>query len=149
MDDSIENFMTHSVHTVGMNRTLQDAHRMMAQHHIRHLPVLDGGELVGMLSERDLAVIETFPDVDPTETHVEDAMSIDVFAVQIGTPVAEVAHRMAHGKLGAAIVQRGEDVVGIFTTVDALRALDFLLSSPGIRQALHAALVPANTARVS
>ncbi|MBK7857857.1 MAG: CBS domain-containing protein [Archangiaceae bacterium] len=149
MDDAIENFMTHSVHTVGRERTLTEAHALMRQHRIRHLPVLDGGKLVGLVSERDLTLIETLRAVDPKTATVEEAMTADVFVVQLGTAVAEVAHQMAHDKLGSAIIQRGNKVVGIFTAVDALSALAFLLSSPSVKHALHEAMRPAPDSRPS
>jgi acetoin utilization protein AcuB len=149
MDDKIENFMTRAVHTLAATRSLADAHALMRAHRIRHLPVLDAGKLVGIVTERDLALVETFRLVDPGKVTVQDAMSPDVFTVAPGTPVAEVAHRMAQDRLGSAVVQQGSKVVGIFTVVDALRALDFLLSSPGVKVALHQALVPPSSAAAS
>lgn len=149
MDDSIENFMTHSIHTIAAKRTLAEAHELMRKHRIRHLPVLDGGELVGMVTQRDLALVETLRNVDPAKVTIEDAMSPDVFTVPLETPVAQVAQRMAHDKIGSAVILRGNKVVGIFTAIDALNALDFLLSSPGVKQALHTALRPASTSKAS
>ncbi len=136
MNDQIENFMTHAVHTIGVDRPLTEAHELMAKHRIRHLPVLDGGKLVGMLTDRDLALVESFGDVDQKKDSVAEAMSPDVFAVELGTPVAVVAHQMARRKIGSAVVQRGTKVVGIFTAIDALSAVDFLLSLPSVKQAL-------------
>lgn len=129
MTDTIETFMTRSVHTIGTKTPLTDAHRMMNDNNIRHLPVLEGGRLVGMLSQRDLHLIETLKDVDPKEVRVEEAMSQDCYTVAPEVPLAEVAREMAQHKYGSAVILRGAEVLGIFTTTDALRALDTVLTA--------------------
>lgn len=129
MTETIEAFMTRSVHTIGTKTLLADAHRMMNDNGIRHLPVLEGRRLVGMLSQRDLHLIETLKDVDPKEVRVEEAMSQDCYTAAPETPLAEVAREMAQHKYGSAVILRGAEVLGIFTTTDALRALDTVLSA--------------------
>lgn len=146
---AIANFMTAAVHSIGHDRTVDEAYELMRKHRIHHLPVLDGGKLVGLVSHRDLALVDGLENLDTSEIAVEDAMSADVFSVPEDAPVGEVAHRMANERFGSAIVQRGGQIVGIFTTTDALRALDFLLSSPGVLQALPAAMRPAPSSTTS
>jgi acetoin utilization protein AcuB len=119
----ISEFMSRSPWTIGADQPLAAAHRMMRRHDIRHLPVLRGGSVVGVVSQRDLHLIETLQDVDPEEVPVEEAMSQDVFAVPPDAPIDEVAEVMAARKLGCAIVGTFGHVEGIFTTVDALLAL--------------------------
>jgi acetoin utilization protein AcuB len=128
--DIIESFMTRAVHTIGLKSPLVEAHRVMNEHAIRHLPVLEGGRLVGLVSQRDLHLIETLKDVDPREVTVEEAMSQDCYTVEAGTPLSEVARQMGQHKYGSAVVVQGSQVLGIFTTTDALRALDAVLSRP-------------------
>ncbi|HYH96798.1 CBS domain-containing protein [Hyalangium sp.] len=130
MTHAIESFMTRSVHTIGTKSPLAEAHRMMNDHGIRHLPVLEGGRLVGMVSQRDLHLIETLKDVDPKEVLVEEAMSQDAYTVAPEAPLAEVAREMARHKYGSAVIVRGAEVLGIFTTTDALLALDTVLTAP-------------------
>lgn len=130
MNDAIENFMTRSVHTIGTRSPLTEAHRIMNEHAIRHLPVLEGGRLVGMLSQRDLHLIETLKGVDPKEVLVEEAMSQEAYTVSPEQPLADVAREMALHKYGSAIIARGAEVLGIFTTTDALRALSTVLEEP-------------------
>jgi acetoin utilization protein AcuB len=119
----ITNYMTRSPHTVAIDRTLAEAHSLMRQFRIRHLPVLEGGKLVGIVSERDLHLIETLRDVNPAEVTVEEAMSQEVFVTEPGSSLARVARVMASRKLGSAVVVHHGQVLGIFSTVDALRAL--------------------------
>jgi len=131
MNDAIETFMTRSVHTIGTKAPLAEAHRLMNDHGIRHLPVLEGGRLVGLLSQRDLHLIETLRDVDPKEVLVEEAMTQDAYTVAPETPLGGVAREMARHKYGSAVIVRGAEVLGIFTTTDALQALDTVLSAQG------------------
>lgn len=115
-------YMTPSPHSIGRKQTLATAHRMMRDHKIRHLPVLDAGVLVGLVSERDLTFLETLRDVEPSTAMVEEAMSPEPYFVNVDTPVREVALAMIEHKYGSAIVVDHGNVVGIFTTIDALRA---------------------------
>ncbi|HEX5746525.1 MAG TPA: CBS domain-containing protein [Archangium sp.] len=135
MTHAVDDFMTRTVHTIGTQSPLAEAHRLMNEHAIRHLPVLEGGKLVGMVSMRDLHLIETLKGVDPKEVAVEEAMSQEAYTVRPGTPLLEVARTMALHKYGSAVVAQDGRVQGIFTTVDAMRALETLLASPLAEQA--------------
>jgi acetoin utilization protein AcuB len=125
----LKKFMTMNPHSIGKDQTLERAHEMMRTHHIRHLPVLEGGKLVGMVTERDLHLVETLKDVDPREVLVEDAMSNHVYAVDPETSLDVVVEAMAEHKYGSAVVIQNGKVVGIFTTNDVCRALSELLHS--------------------
>jgi acetoin utilization protein AcuB len=102
----------------------------MRRYDVRHLPVLDGGTLVGIVSQRDLHFIETLRDVDPQGVEVSEAMTQDVYTVDRDCPFRDVARQMASHKYGAAVVVDGVHVVGVFTTTDALRVLSDLLDEP-------------------
>jgi acetoin utilization protein AcuB len=141
----IRRFMVGSPHSIGREQPLSVAHEQMRSHGLRHLPVLHAGRLVGLLSQRDLWFIETLKGVDPATVPVEDAMSADVFTVGKDTPLAEVATEMANHKYGCAVVVEGSHVVGIFTTVDALRALVEVLGETG-DEAAHDTHPPARRA---
>lgn len=119
--------MTPAPHSIGRDQPLTRAHELMREHHIRHLPVLDGGVLVGLLSDRDLHLVETLRDVDPARVDVEEAMSPVVYAVAPDTPLDDVLDQMADHKYGCAVVMEREHVVGIFTTSDVCRAFAALL----------------------
>jgi acetoin utilization protein AcuB len=124
---TVQKYMTTSPHTVGSDQTLAHAHALLREHHIRHLPVLRGGELVGMLTARDLALIETLRDVDPREIPIEEAMSAGVYTVSPDAGLDEVVSEMASKKYGSAVVVQNGKVVGILTTVDVCGALAALL----------------------
>ena len=124
---SIQKHMTTSPHSIGVDQPLSRAHTFMREHRIRHLPVLTGGKLVGMLTDRDLHLVETLKDVDPQKVTVEEAMSTVVYAITPETPLDVVVSTMAEHKYGSAVVMHNEKVVGIFTTVDVCRTLAELL----------------------
>src|SRR5690348_14115523 len=60
---TIQKYMTTAPHSIGVDQTLAQAHIFLKKHEIRHLPVLSGGALVGMLTDRDLSLIETLQGV--------------------------------------------------------------------------------------
>jgi acetoin utilization protein AcuB len=124
---AIRQYMTPGPLTIGGNRSLAAARRVMLEHRVRHLPVLSGGQIAGVLSERDLLLVESLPGVNPTEVRVEEAMVQNVFTVGPDAPLAEVIEEMVARKLGSAVVMEGDRVVGMFTTIDALGALHRLL----------------------
>jgi len=120
---AISRFMTPQPWTIGRDERLAKARDLMREHGIRHLPVLDGGKLVGILSERDVFLLERYSHIDH-HMRVEDAMSVDVYTAGPDDPVDTVVDKMAQQKYGSVVVvNRGEVVEGIFTTVDGMRAL--------------------------
>jgi len=120
---SIDRFMTPSPHVVEPQASLAAARHLMRELGARHLPVVEDGKLVGILSERDMFFLETLTDREPERIPVRSAMQTDVYDVDRETPLEEVARTMAHHKYGSAVVRSGAAVVGIFTTVDAMRTL--------------------------
>ena len=119
--------MTPCPHTIEADQSLQAAHDMMQQHNIRHLPVLRSGKLVGMLSQRDLYFIETLASVDQEEVAVSEAMSTDTYVVGPRATLRKVAEEMATQRYGSVVVMAKDDVIGVLTTVDAIRALSQIL----------------------
>ena len=125
--NEIKNFMTRSPHAIGHDQSLKLAHERMHHWGIRHLPVLDGGVLVGVLSERDIALIGAISPQQVETTTVEEAMSTEPYAVEPNTDAEVVTAHMAEHKHGCAVVMEGHKVVGVFTTTDALSLLTVLL----------------------
>jgi len=124
---AIQKYMTTTPHTIGSEQTIARASAVMAEHGIRHLPVLHGGRLLGILTDRDIKLIETFRDVNPNEITVEEAMTERPYTVAPDAPLDEVVQAMADKKYGSAVISANHKVVGIFTTVDACAALAYLL----------------------
>ena len=119
----MKDVMTPQPITIGREQTLSVAHAMMRQHHCHHLPVLEHGELVGIISQRDLYFLESLAGVDIEVDKIDDAMSQDTYAVSPDARLGEVCARMADERIGCAVVIERGRVAGIFTTTDALRIL--------------------------
>ncbi len=128
---TIQRFMTPGPHTISSRQTLAEAHQAMRERGVRHLPVVEDGKLVGVVSQRDLYLLETLRGVDVGRELVEEAMTDDPFVVGPAASLEEVAEAMANRKHGSAVVVDNAAVVGIFTSTDALRALVALLRRPG------------------
>jgi len=126
---TVQKYMTAMPLTVRPDLSLAAADKLMHEHNIRHLPVLSGGSLVGLVSIRDIHLIETLKDVDPNNVRVEDAMSQEVYVISPESQLDEVVEEMAAKKYGSAIVEQNGKVVGIFTVIDALLALSELLNT--------------------
>jgi acetoin utilization protein AcuB len=126
---TVAKYMTASPHSIGVEQTLARAQAVMHEHKIRHLPVLHGGKLVGIVTDRDLHLVESLKDVDPRLVIVSDAMGESVYSVGPETPLDDVVAEMGARKYGSAVVMQDGKVVGIFTTVDVCRAFADLLHS--------------------
>jgi acetoin utilization protein AcuB len=126
---AIRDLMTEAPHSIGHDQSMALAHERMRELGVRHLPVLHAGRIVGVVSQRDLYLVETLDRFDPKTVRVEEAMAQDVYQVTPGTLASEVAGVMAERKLGCAVVVEHGKVVGLFTTTDACRALAAALAA--------------------
>lgn len=133
MMPAISRYMTSQPWTIEHTASLASAHKLMRDHRIRHLPVLDGdGNLVGVVSQGDLHLLETVADFALDSVSVEEAMTPSPCVVTSDMPLDDVVEIMSDKKYGSAIVMGRDGVEGIFTTVDACRALAEILR--GIRE---------------
>ncbi len=119
--------MTAQPWTIERTATLAEAHRTMREHAVRHLPVLSEGELVGIVSQGDLHLLETISDFPLDTVSVEEAMTEHPFVVTSDMPLDDIVEIMASKKYGSAIVVGHKGIEGIFTMVDACRALAAVL----------------------
>jgi acetoin utilization protein AcuB len=125
----VSKFMTTTPVSIKSDASLAEAEKMMNEHSIRHLPVVDGQKLLGIISDRDVNFVESFPDVDPRQVLVGRTMRGTPYSVAPETPLDEVAFTMAEERYGSAVIVQNGHVVGIFTTVDACRCLSELLET--------------------
>jgi acetoin utilization protein AcuB len=127
---TVRRYMSSEPMVVTSKHTLVEAHQVMREKGIRHLPVVDEGRLVGVVSQRDLYLLETLRGVDAERELVEEAMTDEPFTVAPDAALEEVVERMIAQRRGSAVVVDGEAVVGIFTSTDAMKALVELLRVP-------------------
>jgi len=117
--------MTPFPYHIEAGSSLAIAVRMMEDHDIRHLPVLEDGDVVGIISERDLerAKILGHPLSEETELTVGDLCTRQPYFVDISDPLDRVLDALAEKRLGSALVLKDGELAGIFTSMDACRLL--------------------------
>jgi acetoin utilization protein AcuB len=115
-------------HSIGTSQNLATAKEMMAEYSIRHLPVLDGGTLVGILTDRDVHFACAVDKVPAEQILVKDSFTPEPYIVDGETLVSEVSKTMAHQHIGCALIVENQKLIGIFTAVDACRLLSEVLS---------------------
>ena len=119
--------MTPTPVTIQLDAELEEAVKLMQEHGIRHLPVMDGDDLAGVVTDRDLAMIESLLPDEWERICVAESMTPEPYTVTPDSPLWEVAKHMAREKFGCAVVAAEDgSVIGLFTTTDALRVLAFL-----------------------
>lgn len=130
--------MTANPVTVPPQATVAEVWDLMRERAVRHLPVVDAGAVVGMLSDRDLAYfdIARFLTTEGAEalqrelsTPAVTVMSADVVAVTPDTDLADVVDLLVENRIGAVAVVRPDtqELVGIVSYIDVLEALRGLL----------------------
>lgn len=130
--------MTANPATVTPQATIAEAWDLMRDLDIRHLPVVDGEALVGMLSDRDIGSLEvgrllTEEGADALRRRlarpVVQMMSTDVVAAEPETDVSELVTLLLEHKVGAipVVVPDTRQIVGIVSYIDVLRVLQDVL----------------------
>ncbi len=128
---TVRDLMSTDLVTLTEDETLADAQRCMALGRIRHLPVLRGRTLVGLVTHRDLlaASFSIFAEVDANEQRrifvtvpVVEAMHRDVMTVPPTMDVSKAAHILLDNKYGCLpVIEESGEMVGIVTEADFLR----------------------------
>lgn len=141
-----KDIMTRSVVSVRKGTSIEGAARLMAEHDVSGLPVVDGeGYLIGMLSESDIllkglhapsemrgstpGLFAPQPDaVDEAHRRaqserVEDAMTTEVVVFSEESPVANIAQAMIEHAINRVPIVEGRKVVGIVSRKDVVRAI--------------------------
>jgi acetoin utilization protein AcuB len=123
MKPSLKTAMTPFPYSVERTAPLSEARAVMDRHEVRHLPVTDGHELVGVITDRDLWSLPS-PRARAEgagELTVGDAYVSDAYVVDLNEPLDRVLLTMAERHIGSALVTRKGRLAGVFTAVDACR----------------------------
>ncbi len=120
---TIGEVMTRQPVSVRPDQSLAAAHGIMRSLGVRHLPVVDHGRVVGVVSQGDLRLLESLDRVDVARVQVEEAMIGRPYVVGAEEPLAEVLGAMLDRHIGAVLITERGHLLGIFTAVDAVVAL--------------------------
>jgi len=129
----VSTIMTKDLITVNHSDDLTTAERLFKNHNIRHIPVVNGKEIIGMLSYTDLlrisyadAVYEDETDVDTMVYNmftIEQVMAKTLVKVSPQTTIKEVAEILSKEEFHALPIVENEELVGIVTTTDLINYL--------------------------
>jgi CBS domain-containing protein len=108
----IADLMTRDLPIVGPGDTLREAARHMAQRRVKALPVCDGGRLVGIITDWDVACAVA-EDADPGQQKVRDCMSTDLVLARPDMTLADAAEMMADRRVHHLLVSDGEHWEGM------------------------------------
>ncbi len=124
---SVAEIMTREPYTLGPDDTLADARKLMAEHHIRHIPIVSGdGTLVGLVSQRDVlaaedsSVLNQAGDPESSEAYValSSVMTSPVQTVDEHAGLRGTAMHLQKNKMGCLPVLNEGRLVGIITDSD-------------------------------
>ncbi len=131
-NNQVRDWMTPNPITIDVKTTLPEAHKLMKECHIRRLPVVDHGKVVGILTLGDIR--EASPS-DATslsifelnyllaKLNVEKIMTRDPITIAPEATIREAAQLMLEHKIGGLPVVENEKLVGIITESDIFRVL--------------------------
>jgi CBS domain-containing protein len=135
MNYVVRDVMTARPVTVTSATSVSEARRLLLQHRIRHLPVLDpqDGRLIGIVSDRDVLItdVELSESLERMQSdlvhgqyrQVAALMKAPVIAVDMDAPVWKAAALLVDHRVGALPVLHGDRLVGIISTADVLRGV--------------------------
>jgi len=128
----IKDWMTPDPITIHPQSTLPQARKLMEEHHIRRLPVMEDDELVGIITLGDIREAQP-SDVNSLRSYemehlvglitVDTAMTPDPVTVLPDKPVTEAAKLFLKLKVGGLPVIKNDELVGIITETDLCRLL--------------------------
>jgi len=134
----VRNWMTPNPITITPQTTMPEAHRLMNEHNVRRLPVVNKGKLVGIVTRGDvreaqasdattLSVYELNYLLD--QVPAKEFMAYEPITVSADAPIGEAARRMLQHKIGGLPVVEYGELVGIITETDLCRMLILQLES--------------------
>lgn len=124
---NISNIMKTQIETIQAKESVKKASEQMYKLGIRHLPVLEGKQLVGLLSDRDVALATRFTKDDQTlknvreDLKVEDLMTLSPVVLSPLDSVEKAMELAIDKKFGAFPVLEKDQLVGIVTVIDLLQ----------------------------
>jgi acetoin utilization protein AcuB len=119
---TIESVMTPLVYAVDIDESVETAEDLMIEHGIRHLAVTDDNDLVGIVSDRDIAIRPNAAEFAlRSKLTVREICSLDIYSAEVEESLDRILLTMAERHLGATLVTRNGAIAGIFTTTDACR----------------------------
>ncbi len=139
----VREWMTKDPITLGPQSSIFQAWKLMKNRRIRHMPVMENGQIVGIVSDRDLRLVLPSP-ATALEAHelnylldkltVSETMTKDVITTTPSASIANATRTLLRNRIGALPVLAGAILVGILTRADALEALSSVTAAGEMAQ---------------
>ncbi len=115
--------MTPFPYSVQLETTLTAVRNLMQTHNIHHIPVMNSGKIVGVVTARDVEARQKMMDSDDNEPSLEvlHVPMSKAYIVDINEPLENILLTMASKRIGATVVTKHGKLVGVFTYIDACR----------------------------
>ena len=132
----VRDSMTRDVITLGPEASAAEAWAICREHNIRHLPIVQEGQLVGLVSDRDLRDVrgggEDRESDTPRWVRLGDMMTRDVVTIHPLDTIEHAAREIYDRKIGCLPVVADDELVGIITSADMMRTLIEMVGAHGI-----------------
>ncbi|MCZ6566633.1 MAG: CBS domain-containing protein [Gammaproteobacteria bacterium] len=121
--------MTPFPYSVQLHTLLSDATKLMQEHEVHHLPIMEQREIVGVITKHDIKARGALllENEDEGKLQVKDACISVPYIVDINEPLENVLLTMAKKHQNSALVTKHDKLVGIFTYIDVCRYLGLYL----------------------
>lgn len=127
----ISKIMTTEITSVNKTQSLKDVAEILKIQHIRHVPVISGNQIIGMLSQTDLSKISFINTMDGDELTssiydyltIEQVMTKNVSTVKASDTIHDVANLLSKSDFHAVPVLQEEKLLGIVTSTDLIKYL--------------------------
>lgn len=118
MAQKLKDIMTQNIATVSPQQSIQEASRLMSQHNVGSIPVVENGRCVGIVTDRDIALRAVSQGQSPSSTTVQSVMTTDVVTGSPEMDVHEAANLMAERQIRRLPVLENGSVTGIVALGD-------------------------------
>ena len=108
-DQMAENYVTNNLTIVTPDASVTEVYDLMQRTQIRHVPVVEAGKAVGIISDRDIRFVSYSTNV--TQLLASDIMTSEPYSVQLNTPLKEIVTYMSKKKINSTLIHNSDDKV--------------------------------------
>ncbi len=134
----IANYMTPNPLTIAPGAKVEEALNLMRQKNVRHLPVVDNGKIVGVVTDKDIR--STLDPAILSGLTMADLMTKNPVVIPMSTSVQEAARMIFNKKTTGLLITKNDKLVGIITLADMLKVLVEILDLLGDSTRLNLSL---------
>ena len=119
----VQEIMTTNVESIAPTKTLRQAARKMSQLGVGYLPVVEDGQLRGIITDRDIACFAVAMGHDPNSTEIQKVMTKEVTTCYNDQDITEAAHLMEERHIRRLpVISHDDNIAGLLSVDDIARA---------------------------